>query len=73
MTDLAVPFRELINVVTLAQALIFASLLVSGRFRQSVAHRFLAFAFVIIATVKFDQLYQFMGRLSHWPALGFIF
>ena len=73
MTNLAVPFRELINVVTLAQALIFASLLMTSRFRYSTAHRILAFAFLIFATVKFDQLYQIMGGLSLWPTLGFVF
>lgn len=73
MIDLAVPFRELINVVALAQALIFAGMLMTGRFREGAASGILIFTFVIIATVKFDQIYQFMGGLDSLPAMGFIF
>lgn len=73
MTDLVVPFRELISVVALAQALIFAAILLAGRFRGSHANRILIFSLFIIATVKFDQLFQIMGGLGRLPSLGFIF
>lgn len=73
MMELVVPFRELINVVALAQALIFAGMLLADRFREAFASRILIFTFVIIATVKFDQLYQFMGGLETLPSIGFIF
>jgi AraC-like DNA-binding protein len=71
--ELQVPFRELINVVTLAQALIFAGLLLMGRFRQSQANRILIVSFVIIATVKIDQLFQMMGGVEALPMFAFIF
>ena len=71
--DLAVPFRELINVVTLAQALIFAGILLANRFRKTWANRILIFSFIIIATVKIDQMYQMMGGLEVFPSVAFIF
>ena len=71
--ELQVPFRELINVVTLAQALIFAGVLLMGRFRQSQANRILIISFVIIATVKIDQLFQMMGGVEALPMFAFIF
>ena len=71
--ELQVPFRELINVVTLAQALIFAGVLLINRFRQSQANRILIFSFVIIATVKIDQLFQLMGGVEALPMFAFIF
>lgn len=71
--ELQVPLRELINVVTLAQALIFAAVLLIDRFRQSQANRILVVSFVIIATVKIDQLYQMLGGVEALPAYAFIF
>ena len=71
--DFAVPSRELINVVTLAQALIFAGILLADRFRQAQANRILVFSFVIIATVKIDQIYQLMGGMEIFPSFAFIF
>jgi len=71
--ELAVPLRDLVNVVALAQSLIFAAVLLTGRFRHVLANRILVFAFFILATVKFDQLYQLMGGLEFWPSLGFVF
>jgi AraC-like DNA-binding protein len=71
--ELQVPFRELINVVTLAQALIFAGVLLMGRFRQSQANRILIISYVIIATVKIDQLFQMMGGVEALPMFAFIF
>ncbi len=73
MMDLAIPLRELVNVVALAQALIFAGILLAGRFRAVLANRILIFAFIIIATVKLDQLYQLSGGLQLWPSFSFIF
>lgn len=71
--DLAIPFRELINVVTLAQALIFAVVLLTARFRGALSNRILIFSFFVIATVKFDQLYQLLGGLQSLPSFGFVF
>jgi len=71
--DLAVPARELINVVTLAQALIFAGVLLAPRFRNDHANRILIFSFIVIATVKIDQLYQLMGGMDVYPSVAFIF
>jgi AraC-like DNA-binding protein len=71
--DIAVPFRELINVVTLAQALIFAGILLANRFRKAWANRILIFSFIIIASVKIDQMYQMMGGLEVFPSVAFIF
>ena len=71
--ELQVPLRELINVVTLAQALIFAGVLLINRFRQSQANRILTVSFVIIATVKIDQLFQLLGGVEALPAFAFIF
>ena len=71
--DLAVPFRELINVVTLAQALIFAGILLANRFRETWANRILIFSFIIIASVKIDQIYQMTDGLQAFPSVAFIF
>lgn len=71
--ELQVPFRELINVVTLAQALLFAGVLLINRFRQSQANRFLIVSFIIIATVKIDQLFQMLGGVESFPEFAFIF
>jgi AraC-like DNA-binding protein len=71
--DLAIPIRELVNVVALAQALIFAGILMAGRFRLLLANRILIVSFIIIATVKLDQLYQLSGGMQYFPSLGFIF
>jgi len=71
--DLAIPFRELINVVTFAQALIFAVVLLTARFRGTLSSRILIFSFCVIATVKFDQLFQLLGGLESQPSLGFVF
>ena len=71
--EIQVPLRELINVVTLAQALIFAGVLLVDRFRQSQANRILIVSFVIIATVKIDQLFQLLGGVEAFPVFAFIF
>jgi len=71
--ELQVPLRELINVVTLAQALIFSGVLLINRFRQSQANRILTVSFVIIATVKIDQLFQLLGGVEALPAFAFVF
>ena len=71
--EVQIPLRELINVVTLAQALIFAGVLLVNRFRQSQANRILIVSFVIIATVKIDQLFQILGGVEAFPGLAFIF
>lgn len=71
--EIQVPLRELINVVTLAQALIFAGVLLVNRFRQSQANRVLIVSFVIIGTVKIDQLFQLLGGVEAFPMFAFIF
>ena len=71
--EIQVPLRELINVVTLAQALIFAGVLLVNRFRQSQANRILIVSFVIIGTVKIDQLFQLLGGVEAFPMFAFIF
>ena len=71
--EIQVPLRELINVVTLAQALIFAGVLLLNRFRQSQANRILIVSFVIIGTVKIDQLFQLLGGVEAFPMFAFIF
>ena len=71
--DLSVPFRELPSVVALAEALIFAAFLTSRRFRGVLANRLLIVVFLLLATVKADQLYQMLGWLERLPSLAFIF
>ena len=71
--DLSVPFRELPSVVALAEALIFAAFLTSRRFRGVLANRLLIVVFLLLATVKLDQLYQMLGWLERLPSLAFIF
>ena len=61
--DLVVPAFELINVVALAEAVIFAVVLLATPALKSRANSILAVVFVLIATVKLDQLYQ-RGRES---------
>ena len=70
--DFSVPALELINVVGLAEALIFAVVLGLSRQLRSRANAILAVTFLIIATVKLDQLYQGLGGLAHFPEFAFI-
>lgn len=69
---LMVPARELINVIALAQALVFAAVLTIPRFRRSRANWFLVAALFILAMVKADQLYQVLGGFRLWPSWGYV-
>lgn len=70
--NFSVPASELINVVALAECVIFAVALLATRVLRSQANTILAAIFIIIATVKLDQLYQALGGLEIYPAWGFI-
>ena len=71
--DFSVPFRELINIVALGEVLIFALVFLALGFRSSLATRMLALFFFLLATVKIDQLYQFLGGFQSYPEYAFIF
>ena len=70
--DFVVPAFELVNVVALAESLIFAVVLLATPALRSKANAILAVIFIIIATVKLDQLYQGLGGLVAYPSLGFV-
>ena len=70
--DFAIPLRQVVNVVTLFQALIFAAILALRPFRGTLSNGFLIAALLIMATVKADQLYQVLGGLLHFPQYGFL-
>jgi AraC-like DNA-binding protein len=71
--DISVPIRELPAVVALAEALIFAGFLASREFRGQLANRLLIVVFLLLATVKLDQLYQMLGGFQALPSLAFVF
>lgn len=56
----------------LFQSLAFAVFLLTGRFRGSFANRLLCAAFLLMAAVKADQLYQMRGGLLAYPGWGFV-
>lgn len=68
---LTIPFDQLVNVVTLTQALIFAAFFVTRARRASISVGFLTAAFLIMAAIKADQLYQMLGGFQHYPQYGF--
>lgn len=71
--DFSVPARELINVVALAQAVLFAGVILCSRLRHSMDNRILGVLLLIFATIKIDQLYQVLGGLEAAPQYAFIF
>ena len=71
-SQFSVPLSQLINVVTLAQAIIFAGVLSTDRFRRYRANLILVAALLIMAAIKGDQLFQMLGGLEHYPQYGFI-
>ena len=68
----SVPAYELVNVVALVESVIFAVVLLATPALRSRANTILAAVFVLIATVKLDQLYQGLGGMEAYPALGFV-
>ena len=70
--ELTIPLRQIVNFVTLFQALIFAGILALRPFRGSLANWFLIAALFILATVKADQLYQMLGGFLYFPQYGFL-
>lgn len=70
--EFAIPLRQIVNFVTLFQALIFAGLLMLRPFRGTLSNGFLIAALLILATVKADQLYQMLGGFLHFPQYGFL-
>lgn len=70
--DFAIPLRQLINVVTLTQSLIFAGFFLARPARNDLSAWFLIGAFLIMAAIKADQLYQMLGGFQHYPQYGFI-
>jgi len=71
LTDISVPLRELINVVTLAVSLMFALFLFNARFRKLPESMFLIIALLVMASVKLDQLYQMLDGWTKAPEYGF--
>ncbi len=71
--DISVPIRELPAVVALVEALIFAIFLAARGSRAQLANWLLVVVFLLLATVKLDQLYQMLGGLRAFPSLAFIF
>lgn len=69
--EIAVPLRELVNVVTLAVSLMFALFLFSPRFRKLPESVFLIIALLVMASIKLDQLYQMLGGWTMAPQYGF--
>ena len=70
--DLSIPLRQVINVVALVQALIFAAILAARPLNSSIAAWFLVALLSMIAAMKADQLYQLLGGLHHYPEYGFL-
>ena len=70
--DLSIPLSDAINVVTLTQCLIFAAYFLARARRGDVSTWFLAAAFIILASVKADQLYQMLGGFQAYPQFGFV-
>lgn len=68
----AIPLYQALNVVTLTQSIIFAGFFLMRPARQQLSTWFLIAAFLVMATVKADQLYQMMGGLEHFPQYGFL-
>jgi len=70
--DLTIPLRQIINVVTLTQSMIFAAFFLGRPARTHLSTWFLVAAFLVMATVKGDQLYQMLGGFEHYPQYGFV-
>lgn len=71
LETLTIPFNQLVNVVTLTQALIFAAFFVTRAARANISIWFLTATFLIMAAIKADQLYQMLGGFEHFPQYGF--
>ncbi len=70
--SLAIPLHQIVNVVSLTQAMIFAAFFLMRPARQVPSTWFLVAAFLVMAAVKADQLYQMMGGLEQFPQYGFL-
>lgn len=70
--EIAIPLRELVNVVTLAISLMFALFLFTPRFRKLPESIFLIIALLVMASIKLDQLYQMLGGWAAAPQYGFV-
>lgn len=70
--DFAIPLRQLVNVVTLTQSLIFAGFFLARPARSDLSAWFLIGAFLIMAAIKADQLYQMLGGFQNYPQYGFV-
>jgi AraC-like DNA-binding protein len=71
-SNLAIPLSDTINVVTLTQSLIFAAFFLFRPAREVLSTWFLVAAFLILASIKADQLYQMLGGLQRYPEYGFM-
>lgn len=71
--ELALPFRELPAAVALAEALIFAAFLAVRSNRGVLSNALLIVIFLLLASVKFDQLFQMLGGVEAMPSLAFVF
>ncbi|MHA7873661.1 MAG: hypothetical protein ACX939_15030, partial [Hyphococcus sp.] len=69
--ELSIPLRQVVNVVTLTQALLFAGFFLA-RAPRAASSWFLIAALVIMAAIKADQLYQTLGGLTFYPQYGFV-
>lgn len=56
----------------MVQASLFAFYFLTPRFHRSAPIRFLAAAFLVMATIKADQIYQMLGGLERAPEFGFL-
>lgn len=72
-TSLTIPYKEILNIVTLVQATFFSCVLLTPRFNKNRSNQILLVTLLIFATVKFDQIFQLMGGLEAYPQYGFVF
>lgn len=57
---------------TLLQALVYAAFLLTARFRQAIANRWLLAVLLLMAAIKLDELFQLAGGLEAYPAWAFV-
>jgi AraC-like DNA-binding protein len=57
---------------TLLQSLVFATFLLTERFRQALANRFLLAVLLLMAAIKADELFQLAGGLEAYTGWAFV-
>lgn len=68
---LAIPASEIVNVITVSQALIGVVAVAISPLRKTLPGRALGLVLLIFALIKADQIYQFMDGPAQAPQLAF--